>query len=106
MKKKYVIFSLIIIVIVGTVATLLFLNTKNESPKIEEKKEIKKEPEVKTSKLSLVMVGDALLHSSVYNDAYKNGVYDFSSQLEFIKPIIQKYDLAFYNQETILGGKE
>ena len=52
------------------------------------------------------MVGDALLHSSVYNDAYKNGVYDFSSQLEFIKPIIQKYDLAFYNQETILGGKE
>lgn len=106
MKKKYVIFSLIIIVIVGIVATLLFLNTKNESPKIEEKKEIKKEPEVKTSKLSLVMVGDALLHSSVYNDAYKNGVYDFSSQLEFIKPIIQKYDLAFYNQETILGGKE
>ena len=106
MKKKYVIFSLIIIVIVGTVATLLFLNTKNESPKIEEKKEIKKEPEVKTSKLSLVMVGDALLHSSVYNDAYKNGVYDFSSQLEFIKPIIQKYDLAFYNQETILGGTE
>ena len=106
MKKKYVIFSLIIIVIVGTVATLLFLKIKNELNKIEKKKEIKKEPEVKTSKLSLVMVGDALLHSSVYNDAYKNGVYDFSSQLEFIKPIIQKYDLAFYNQETILGGKE
>ena len=52
------------------------------------------------------MVGDALLHSSVYKDAYKDGIYDFSSQLEFIKPIIKKYDLAFYNQETILGGTE
>ncbi|MBQ9011160.1 MAG: CapA family protein [Bacilli bacterium] len=52
------------------------------------------------------MVGDALLHSSVYNDAYKNGVYDFSSQIELIKPIVSEYDLAFYNQETILGGTE
>ncbi len=56
------------------------------------------------SKVSLVMVGDALLHSSVYNDAYKNGVYDFKSQIELIKPIIQKHDLAFYNEETVLGG--
>ena len=52
------------------------------------------------------MVGDALLHSSVYKDGYKDGVYNFTSQLEYIKPIIQDYDLAFYNQESILGGTE
>ena len=103
MKKKYVILILVII-LSALITTFFFLNNKKETPKKENKVEEKEEPEVKTSKLSLVMVGDALLHSSVYKDAYKNGKYDFSSQLEYIKPIIQNYDLAFYNQESILGG--
>lgn len=103
MKKKYVILILVIILII--LGTFFFLNNKRETQKKENKtEEVKKEPEIKTSKLSLVMVGDALLHGSVYRDAYKNGKYDFSSQLEYIKPIIQNYDLAFYNQESILGG--
>ena len=106
MKKKLVFVILIIILLIGGI----YLYTKNnqqENPKQlkKETKEVKKE-EPKTSKLSLVMVGDALLHSSLYKDGYKNGKYDFSSQLEYIKPIIQNYDLAFYNQESILGGTE
>ncbi len=57
--------------------------------------------------LSLIMVGDALIHESVYADAKdSNGNYDFKPMLEEIKPIVSKYDLAYYNQETILGGKE
>ena len=103
MKKKCVIFVLIVLIL----GLGIYLFTQNkEQPKEEKKKttEVKKEPEVKTSKLSLIMVGDGLLHSSVYNDAYKNGVYDFKPQLEYIKPIVQNYDLAFYNQESILGG--
>ena len=83
---------------------LFFLDKGENSDEIESKE--KNESKEEVSKLSLVMVGDALLHSSVYNDAYKNGVYDFTSQLEYIKPIVSKYDLAFYNQETILGGTE
>lgn len=83
---------------------LFFLDKGENSDKIEPKE--KNESKEEVSKLSLVMVGDALLHSSVYNDAYKNGVYDFTSQLEYIKPIVSKFDLAFYNQETILGGTE
>lgn len=106
MKKKLVFVILIIILLIGGI----YLYTKNnqqENPKQlkKETEEVKKE-EPKTSKLSLVMVGDALLHSSLYKDGYKNGKYDFSSQLEYIKPIIQNYDLAFYNQESILGGTE
>ena len=106
MKKKLVFVILLIILLIGGI----YLYTKNnqqENPKQlkKETKEVKKE-EPKTSKLSLVMVGDALLHSSLYKDGYKNGKYDFSSQLEYIKPIIQNYDLAFYNQESILGGTE
>ena len=100
------------VILVLTIAILrlgIHLFTQNKEEPREEKKErleVKKEPEVKTSKLSLVMVGDALLHSSVYKDGYKDGVYNFTSQLEYIKPIIQDYNLAFYNQESILGGTE
>ncbi|TQR31891.1 capsule biosynthesis protein capA [Campylobacter sp. MIT 99-7217] len=60
--------------------------------------------------LSLIMTGDALLHSRVYKDAKisKDGrvSYDFSPMLRFLKPLIKEHDLAFYNQESVLGGKE
>lgn len=53
------------------------------------------------------MVGDSLIHSSVYQDArLDDGNYDFKPMLSAIKPISSKYDLAYFNQETILGGKE
>ena len=52
------------------------------------------------------MVGDALLHGAVYKQAEKNGVYDFSGMVEVLENIVDDYDLAFYNQETILGGTE
>ena len=57
--------------------------------------------------LSMVMVGDNLIHSSIYKDAYdENGGYDFTKMYELVKPIVSQYDIAYYNQETILGGKE
>lgn len=53
----------------------------------------------------IFMVGDALIHSSIYQAAKQSdGSYDFRSMLEYIKPIALKYDLKYYNQETILGG--
>lgn len=55
----------------------------------------------------IFMVGDALIHSSIYQDAKQSdGSYDFRSMLELIKPIASKYDLKYYNQETILGGAD
>lgn len=67
------------------------------------------------SSLRLFIVGDALIHKSVYEDAlgqkeqnYANRAeslhYDFTKMLELIAPISKKHDLAFYNQESILGG--
>ncbi len=103
MKKKLVLF-IVFILIIG-LGVYLFINNNDKETQTEVKKNTEeKKEETKTSKLSLVMVGDALLHSSLYNDGYKNGVYDFKPQLELIKPIVQNYDLAFYNQESILGG--
>ena len=73
-------------------------NENNNVPPVIEKKEYK---------ANMIMVGDALIHSSVYRDANRlanyNG-YDFKPQIEFIKEKVQGYDIAYYNQETILGG--
>ena len=76
-------------------------------------KEINIEYEVvntkKEYKTNLVMVGDALIHELVYKTASRyanyNG-YDFKPMLEWTKEIVKDYDLAYYNQETILGGEE
>ena len=62
--------------------------------------------------LSLVMAGDALLHTPVFKDAQKVDsstgaiTYDFAKMFAPIAPLIARYDLAFYNQETILGGTQ
>ena len=70
----------------------------------------KKQVEVKVPReyeASLFMVGDALIHSCVYMDARTgDGGYNFKPQIEMIKEISSKYDLAYYNQETVLGGTE
>ena len=62
--------------------------------------------EVKISEVSLVMVGDSLIHSALYADARTDSGYDFRPMLSELKPIVSNYDLAFYNQESILGGEE
>jgi Putative enzyme of poly-gamma-glutamate biosynthesis (capsule formation) len=72
---------------------------------IENKSKQKQKETKKEYKLSLFMVGDALYHSAVYGDGKQaDGTYNYDKQLEYIKPIASKYDLVYYNQESILGG--
>ena len=98
LKKISILFVVIIIIL--TVVLLLL-------PKREVVTEPVKEDNKKEYSLSLVMVGDALIHDRLYNDAHKqangNG-YDFKPYLRLIKEKVANYDLVYYNQETILGG--
>ena len=65
------------------------------------------EPKEEYYNASMIMAGDNLIHSSVYKDASDgSGGYDFRKMYELIKPIVSEYDIAYYNQETILGGKQ
>lgn len=75
----------------------------NKGQKTEQETVINKKEEMDAS---LVMVGDALIHSAIYLDAYNGRDYDFKPMLKEIKPLIKDYDLKYYNQETILGGTE
>lgn len=101
---------LIIISIVGISGTIT-IGRFYHYEKIKEvqftSEEVKTKPAKREYHASLVMVGDSLIHSSIYEDAkQKDGSYDFKPMIENIKPLIQNYDLKYYNQETILGGTE
>jgi len=77
---------------------------KEENMTIEEDI-IEKKDEKKS--ISIVMVGDVLIHDSIYNDAYiGDNNYDFKDMFLDIEPLIKDYDLRYYNQETIIGGKD
>lgn len=67
-------------------------------PEIEEPEEIP----IETYELSMLAVGDNLIHSPIYKKANNgDGTYNFLPMYENIKDVIQSYDLAVINQETI-----
>lgn len=109
-KKGFYILCALIILGLGVFAGIKFdlieLSSKEAAPV--KKKMTKVEvrgPEDYYARM--FMVGDALIHSCVYQDAKQSdGSYDFKPMLEYIKPISSKYDLVYYNQETVLGGTE
>ncbi len=112
LKRKFK--FLLSIVVLFTFFFLLYnntdlLKTENNLPvnKSESKKELPKEIWPKTYSFNLLATGDALLHSGVLKAGLKtNGEYNFSHIFSEIKNIVPKYDLAYYNQETVFGGKE
>ncbi len=110
LKKKGKLLFIIVLVVSFGVIYFSFSNFSffKSTDKVEKKNVIEKEVKKDKDYIAKVfMVGDALIHSAVYEDARQSdGTYDFTSMLSSIKPISSKYDLAYYNQETILGGKD
>lgn len=102
--KILIIIILLLIVITSVNLIKNFKTTETKEQKINNiNLNIKDNPEYK---LSLIMVGDALIHDDIYIDAKEGNNYNFTKMLSLIKEIVKDYDLAYYNQETILGGKE
>lgn len=58
------------------------------------------------SSVTLRAIGDILIHSPLYKDAWNGNSYDFRPMLDQVKPLLHSSDLTFANQETILGGTE
>jgi len=55
--------------------------------------------------LTLLFVGDAMQHKSQITNAYRNGIYDYSSYFKYVKDYISEADIAVFNLEVTLGGK-
>lgn len=107
MNKK-IIFLIPFIIIVSILVVFILNKQNQDESQIPTDKDVIEQPiEEKTKKLSLIAVGDILIHDSVYKDAYnkETDTYDFSHMFTEIEPIIKNYDLKFCNQESIIGGK-
>ena len=64
-------------------------------------------PTPEPAEVSVIMVGDILLHTPVESAALQeDGSYSFEAIFENMKDDIQAADLAIVNQEVIIGGKE
>lgn len=98
-----ILFSLIIVYGTKNIFKNNNIDPEKENPKKQE--EIKEE----VYEATMITAGDNLIHSSLYNEAHRNANYDgydFTPMYELIKPIVSQYDIAYYNQETILGGAD
>ena len=103
-RYKRVFFAIFILVLI--ILGISFFINKEEEPKKVDKVVQEKVTEPKDKEMSIVMVGDVLIHESVYKDAYDGEKYDFSSMFSYIGKYIKDYDLKFCNQESIIGGYE
>ena len=63
--------------------------------------------EDQTETVSIIMVGDMLLHTPVEEACrFDDGTYDYSSLFEHTSSMIEEADLAIINEEVIIGGEE
>lgn len=98
--KKLLIFGIVFGLLTGC-------GSSSDDPKKEEKKE-----EEKDTSVHFVGVGDNLIHETIYQEADRlegnegDGKYNFQSMYKNVKDDIQKGDISFINQETIVGGQE
>ena len=106
-KLSYVIIVILLVVGIVFINHSGFSNNNNIHDDITIKDN--KTSKEKEYKLSLLMVGDMLIHDYIYEEAEENAQgsgYDFKPMITEIKNIAKDYDLAYYNQETILGGSD
>jgi poly-gamma-glutamate synthesis protein (capsule biosynthesis protein) len=103
-KKGSIAVSLFILIAILIISLFIFKDVFMINPDDNPIKLSKNKP--KTYSLSLAMVGDVLIHGSVYQDAIiEPNKYDFKYIFTKVKPLLNNFDLKVYNQESIIGGK-
>ena len=101
-KLKIKNISIFLILIIIAIISTVKLSNKNSTFSSPKEETISPQED----SITLVMAGDALINDLLYNDAKRDDGYDFKPYLTLIKEKIKDYDLAYYNQETILGGSD
>lgn len=85
-------------------------SNKSESTNTEKVTETTSSTQTTTSDdnvISLIAVGDNLIHETVYLDAEQSdGSYDFKKMYANVQDAVEAADISFINQETVLGGTE
>jgi len=114
MKKKAIFPSVLIIIVCIVVASVLLIQQKqatDKNEKIDAPREHKPRPSINVNremseKITIGAIGDILIHSPVYLDAFNGAVYNFDPMFDPVKPLLEKPDVLTANQESVLGGLE
>lgn len=65
------------------------------------------EPAIEEKRVSFIGTGDNLIHNVIFEEAQlEEGMFDFKPMFENVADEIEVADLAFINQETLIGGDD
>lgn len=106
MKKIIALFSAFIIL--GG-CSMVSNEPKTDSENIPEIEQPKEEPKIIPEDIvvDFIAVGDNLIHGAIYYDSeVRHQGYEFDELYDAVKPYVEAADIAYINQETILGGTE
>lgn len=84
-------------------------NESKEPEKVPEVEQPEEEVKVvpKDVVVDFIAVGDNLIHGAIYYDSeVRHQGYEFDELYDAVKPYVEEADVAYINQETILGGTE
>ena len=98
-----------IIVCVSLIIQIFFSNKGKKDNKIADGKtveidSVQNEVEIPDVTFSLSVIGDIMCHNTQYNDAFENGIYDFSYVFDDIREKLTNSDFAVGNLETTFAG--
>ena len=88
----------VILLVIISITTYKYADKFNREVVAHELEEILEE---KVDKLTLRMVGDNLIHNTIYFAAKNDNGYDFDMLFENVKEEIEGADISVINQETI-----
>ena len=83
-------------------ALFIFVSCKSIDPLFRTEPAQSPEPVLYT--LSLLAAGDNLIHKSMLDSSIEDGAYNFFPVYSELKDLIGQADIAFINQETVMGG--
>lgn len=99
--------AVVVCLVLGGKALLSGSDNNNDDQTAQQPSVVDEPQEEKETVISLVGVGDNLIHETVYLDAQnEDGTFNFEKMYANVKDDIQAADIAFINQETVLGGNE
>lgn len=91
------------------ISLMVVLLVSSCTPKVEEVISVVSTPSVTEKRVSFYGAGDNLIHNCLYWQADRHApgeAYDFTHMYQMVAEDIASADIAYLNQETILGGTE
>lgn len=106
-----IVLAVIAIIVCSCLIAQVIISNKNKTDsKLADGKTVKidsvqNEIEIPDVTFNLSVIGDIMCHNTQYNDAFENGIYDFSYVFDDIREKLTNSDFSVGNLETTFAGE-